>query len=154
MNRPVNIGFLTPKENECMELLLQAQDIFDEICGESPQSSTDSYNFGHYLDAARSSILVRGARRLDPENLLVKHRVGNTLLDQDKKTGVVQMGTNSAMPSTDPVKPSPKPNAFRSTAAVIPSKDVTVDPEVKQAICETIPDQLREILNAIERHCS
>lgn len=70
MDRPANIKFLTAKENLCMEYLLQAQDLFDQICGEDPQSSADSYNFGHYVDAARNSILIRGARRGDPDNLL------------------------------------------------------------------------------------
>lgn len=67
-----NIKFLTEKENECMEYLLQAQAIFDEICLESPQDATDSFNFGHYIDAARQAVILRGARRLDPENLLNK----------------------------------------------------------------------------------
>ncbi|MCM1230218.1 MAG: hypothetical protein NC489_08795 [Ruminococcus flavefaciens] len=73
MTRPVNIKFLTASENECMELLVQAQDLFDAICKQDPQNSTDAYNFGHYVDAARTAILARGARRMDPENLLVKH---------------------------------------------------------------------------------
>lgn len=73
MTRPSNIRFLTDKENKCFELLLQAQDLFDEICKTDPQSPTDSYNFGHYLDAARNAVITRGARRMDPENLLKKH---------------------------------------------------------------------------------
>lgn len=72
MERPANINFLTPEENQCFELLLQAQDIFDEICKESPQSPGDSYNFGHYLEAARGSLLIRGARRMDADNLIRK----------------------------------------------------------------------------------
>ena len=55
-----------------MEHLLQAQAIFDEICLESPQDVIDSFNFGHYIDAARQAVILRGARRLDPENLLNK----------------------------------------------------------------------------------
>lgn len=73
MNRPANINFLTDQENQCLELLLQAQEIFDTICMESPQSSADTYNFGHYVEAARTAVLLRGARRMDPENLLKKH---------------------------------------------------------------------------------
>lgn len=87
MIRPANINFLTPDENQCYELLLQAQDLFDKICEDSPQSSTDAYNFGHYLDAARQSILIRGVRRQDPDNLLTRHRIVDTLLDKDKRTG-------------------------------------------------------------------
>lgn len=91
MNRPANITFLTPDENECMELLLQAQDLFDKMCLESPQSPTDSYNFGHYLDAARSAILLRGARRLDQDNLLTKHRSTFTPIDADKEKAISDM---------------------------------------------------------------
>ena len=72
MDRPSNVNFLTDRENECMEHLLQAQDIFDEICTESPQSVSDTFNFGHYVEAARNAILIRGARRRDPDNLLKK----------------------------------------------------------------------------------
>lgn len=84
-----NIKFLTEKENECMEHLLQAQSIFDEICVESPQDATDSFNFGHYIDAARQAVILRGARRLDPENLLNKkstqilHRDLISFLEED-----------------------------------------------------------------------
>lgn len=70
MKRPANIDFLTTEENMCMEYLLMAQDIFDKICSDSPQNPGDSYNFGHYVDAARNAILVRGCRRMDPENLM------------------------------------------------------------------------------------
>lgn len=73
MLRPVNISFLTKDENACMELLIQAQDLFDKICDESPQNSTDAFNFGRYLDSARNSLLIRGARRMDADNLLTKH---------------------------------------------------------------------------------
>lgn len=70
MERPANVVGLTKRENECLEHLLAAQDLFDEICAEFPQSSADTYNFGHYLEAARTSIYMRGFRRLDPKNLL------------------------------------------------------------------------------------
>lgn len=79
MNRPANVKFLTDRENQCLELLLQAQEIFDEICMESPQSSADTYNFGHYVEAARTAILLRGARRIDHDNLLKKHSAGPAL---------------------------------------------------------------------------
>jgi len=73
MDRPACVKFLTPEENECLESLLRAQDLFDTICQDDPQNPTDSYNFGHYVDAARNAILVRGARRMDPQNLLKRN---------------------------------------------------------------------------------
>lgn len=79
MKRPVNVTFLTEAENKCMELLIQAQDIFDKLCDEEPQNSVDSYNFGHFMDSARMTVLVRGARRMDAENLLVKHSNTSTM---------------------------------------------------------------------------
>jgi len=70
MERPANVKFLTAEENLCLEYLLQAQDLFDRICVNDHQNTADSYNFGHYVDAARNAILVRGCRRMDPDNLL------------------------------------------------------------------------------------
>lgn len=149
MNRPANINFLTPQENECMELLLKAQDIFDKICDDSPQSPTDSYNFGHYLDAARSAILVRGARRLDADNLLVKHRPYDTLLDRHKTSGSAQMSGDPAMPTSDPVKPGSK-SAFRSACAITPDGTTTITADTQRAICETIPDILSRIASDVD----
>lgn len=140
MNRPANVHFLTEQENECLELLLQAQDIFDKICEESPQSPTDSYNFGHYLDAARSAILLRGARRLDEDNLLSKHRMTNTLLDQDKKNHQ---------------KVSPEKKAIDADPLVMPSQGIvpnTPGVPVKDfhtAICKTIPELLENIYTVL-----
>lgn len=70
MDRPASIKFLTAEENLCMEYLLLAQDLFDKICTNDPQNVADSYNFGHYVDAARNAVLIRGARRMDSDNLL------------------------------------------------------------------------------------
>lgn len=120
MQRPANINFLTEDENQCFELLLQAQDLFDKICDETASSPTDAYNFGHYLDAARYAILVHGVRRFDPDNLLTRSRIAQTLLDRDKETGsqdrnVVMdaIGRNSTMPSTDPASPTGDAAAIR-----------------------------------------
>lgn len=74
MERPANISFLTPDENRCFELLLQAHDVFDKISTEDQQSPLDGSNFGRYMDSARSILLLRAMRRQDPENLLRKHR--------------------------------------------------------------------------------
>lgn len=69
-----SIKFLTPLENRCIRLINEAQELFDTLCEQDPQSPVDSFNFGHYADAARNAILVRGARRMDPENLLPKKK--------------------------------------------------------------------------------
>lgn len=66
------ISILTDDENRCMQYLIAALNLFNKICQDDPQDPTDSYNFGHYVDAARTSIIVRGARRLDPEHLMPK----------------------------------------------------------------------------------
>lgn len=66
MKPDAKISFLTEGENMCLAYLNMAQEIFDEQCEASPQSPSDSYNFGHYVDAARNAVLIRGARRLDP----------------------------------------------------------------------------------------
>lgn len=98
MNRPASINFLTAEENLCMEYLLQAQDLFDKICANDPQNGADSYNFGHYVDAARNAILVRGCRRLDPENLLkqspVSHaaRITPTMMEHARSTEKMHNG--------------------------------------------------------------
>jgi len=70
----VNVKFLTPEENSCLYHLKEAQRIFNDVCEEDPQSPTDSYNFGHYVDAAVDAVIIRGARRIDPENLLAKKK--------------------------------------------------------------------------------
>lgn len=66
------ISFLTDKENEVMQHLVSAYMIFEEIVNADQQCTSDLFDFGHYLDAAQNSILVRGARRLDPDLLLGK----------------------------------------------------------------------------------
>lgn len=132
MNRPADISFLTPEENQCFECLLQAQDLFDKICENSPQSPTDSYNFGHYLDAARSAILLRGARRLDSVNLLTKHRTTETVLDREKNT------------TSEPVDNDAKPADSTTDAALSTSIS-----EIREAVCETIPNCLKNIQETI-----
>lgn len=98
MNRPANIKFLTVEENLCMEYLLLAQDMFDKICANDPQSGADSYNFGHYVDAARNSILIRGSRRMDPENLLMRSsgtsaaKITPTMQETARSTEVAETG--------------------------------------------------------------
>lgn len=69
-----NIKFLNVKENECLSHLNAALEIFAELCSQDPQHPSDTYNFGHYVDAARHAVIMRGARRLDPENLLPKSK--------------------------------------------------------------------------------
>ena len=66
------IKFLNEQENEIIDYLDKAQDIFRELTVIDPQHPTDLYNFGHYLDAARCAVIMRGARRLDPDALLPK----------------------------------------------------------------------------------
>lgn len=61
---------LTNEENEVMWHLSEAQKIFSQCCTDEPQDPADMYNFGHYLDAARNAVIMRGARRLDPEHLI------------------------------------------------------------------------------------
>lgn len=69
---PNKISFLTEKENQVMQHLVQAYNIFSEITEEDQQATNDLFDFGHYLDAAQNALLVRGARRMDPDNLLAK----------------------------------------------------------------------------------
>lgn len=68
----MDIKFLTPAENEVLTHLKTAQELFDHLCAGEPQDSSDTYNFGHYVDAAITAVIIRGARRMDPENLLSK----------------------------------------------------------------------------------
>lgn len=65
-----NINFLTDKENEVMLHLNAAMRLFRELGDEDPQDPTDTYNFGHYVDAARNAVILRGARRIDPKHLM------------------------------------------------------------------------------------
>lgn len=64
------IHFLTKQENEVMQHLMKAMDLFDEICHEDPQDPADTFNFGHYIDAAKGAVILRGARRMEPNVLL------------------------------------------------------------------------------------
>ena len=66
------VSFLTPDEYACLAALATAQKLFDKVCTEFPQASMDSFNFGHYIDAARNAVILRGARRIDPDSLLPK----------------------------------------------------------------------------------
>lgn len=66
------ISFLTPKENEVMQHLVNAYNAFAELTLEDQQATNDLFDFGHYMNAAQSVLLVRGARRMDPDNLLKK----------------------------------------------------------------------------------
>lgn len=66
------ISFLTKQENEVMEHLVAAMELFDQLSVNDPQNPLDTFNFGHYIDAAKSAVILRGARRADPENLLPK----------------------------------------------------------------------------------
>ena len=68
----VEIKFFTYKENIIYNKLKECVDMFDEISKEDPQDPADTYNFGHYIDAAISAVILRGARRMDAENLLNK----------------------------------------------------------------------------------
>lgn len=63
---------LNNEENEVMRHLHEAQKIFNELSANDPQNPYDSYNFEHYIDAAKNAVILRGARRLDPEHLLPK----------------------------------------------------------------------------------
>ena len=65
-----DVSFLTNAENRVMQHLVDAYKEFYEITMNDQQSAMDLVNFGHYLHAAQSALLVRGARRLDPDNLL------------------------------------------------------------------------------------
>ncbi|MCM1531861.1 MAG: hypothetical protein NC114_06275 [Ruminococcus flavefaciens] len=157
MKRPVSINFLTPQENECLELLVQAQDMFDAICKQDPQNSTDAYNFGHYVDAARTAVLVRGARRMDSENLLVKHSPNESTtkafdelmkkLSPDQDTQPSQIDAPRTYPRAVPVSEKPTPYSGKSTFKPI---EVSLTPELRKSIMETVPGMLTEILNKLE----
>lgn len=158
MKRPANVNFLTSKENECLELLLSAQDLFDEICSEYPQASSDTYNFGHYMDAARNAILMRGARRIDTENLLIRHRpdpvratlrsnsVNNPdpdfspeipeVIDGAKPIDGASLGENMTIPS--------------SVHETIKTDNISMN-YVAAAVTHTIPELLQNILTEIQK---
>lgn len=72
IDNSAKISFLSSEENACIQLLISAQKLFNRISNEDPQDPSDTYNFGHYLTAARNAVIIRGARRLDPVNLLPK----------------------------------------------------------------------------------
>lgn len=74
------INFLTDPENMVMQHLLQAADLFDEICHQEPQDPADTFNFGHYIDAAKSAVILRGARRIDPNVLLKPKMLSATMV--------------------------------------------------------------------------
>lgn len=65
-----DITFLTNAENRVMQHLVAAYKEFYAITMDDQQSAMDLVNFGHYLHAAQTALMVRGARRLDPDNLL------------------------------------------------------------------------------------
>ena len=65
------LTILTEKENDVMHHLVSAYNLFNEITMEDQQSANDLFDFGHYLDAAQNTLLVRAARRLEPA--LLKH---------------------------------------------------------------------------------
>lgn len=67
------ISFLNEKENLILRYLVEAQRMFDELSVEDPQHPMDSFNFGHYVDAAKNAVVLRGARRIDPVALMPKH---------------------------------------------------------------------------------
>lgn len=79
-----SISFLTKDENQVMYHLIKATELFDQLCEKDPQSPTDDYNFGHYVDAAKNAVILRGARRMDPETLIIERR---------KKSQFIKQGT-------------------------------------------------------------
>ena len=157
MKRPANVNFLSAKENECLELLLSAQDLFDEICSEYPQASSDTYNFGHYMDAARNAILMRGARRIDTENLLVRHRpdpVRATL----RSTSVDSPDSDDPVPDFSPEIPEAIDGGGLGENMTVPSSvHETVKTDsismnyVAAAVTHTIPELLQNILTEIQK---
>lgn len=70
--RPVS--FLTEAENRVMFHLIAATELFEAVCEKDPQDPSDTYNFGHYIDAAKNAVIMRGARRMDPETLIIHKR--------------------------------------------------------------------------------
>lgn len=73
----MDVNFLTATENEVLSHLKRAQELFDELCANEPQDPADTYNFGHYVDAAVNAVIIRGARRIDPANLMPKKKDRN-----------------------------------------------------------------------------
>lgn len=157
MKRPANVNFLTSKENECLELLLSAQDLFDEICSEYPQASSDTYNFGHYMDAARNAILMRGARRIDTENLLIRHRpdpVRATL----RSNSINNPDPDDLVPDFSPEIPEVIDGASLGENMTMPSSaHETIKTDsismnyVAAAVTHTIPELLQNILTEIQK---
>ena len=84
-NEFIPLKFLTEKENNVLYHLERAQQLFDQLAIDDPQVSTDSFNFGHYIDAARTSVIIRGARRLD-ESYLQRLRKQIPQYVKDKNT--------------------------------------------------------------------
>ena len=84
-NEFIPLKFLTEKENNVLYHLERAQQLFDQLAIDEPQVSTYSCNFGHYIAAARSSVIIRGARRLD-ESYLQRLRKQIPQYVKDKNT--------------------------------------------------------------------
>lgn len=64
------ISFLNDEENCIIDHLAAAMELYNQLCIENPQSPLDTFNFGHYIEAAKNAVLLRGARRMDPEKLI------------------------------------------------------------------------------------
>lgn len=97
------ISILTDDENRCMQYLIAALNLFNKICQDDPQDPTDSYNFGHYVDAAKSAIIVRGARRLDPEHLMpkIQQNTMNAMSLADMQTAAIAQDVEKRHMSAD-----------------------------------------------------
>lgn len=65
-----DIIFLNNAENRVMQHLVAAYKEFYDITMKDQQHTLDMVDFGHYLSAAQHTLLIRGARRMDPDNLL------------------------------------------------------------------------------------
>ena len=77
------VSFLTDRENEILKNLKHAMTQFEILCAEEPQNPTDAFNFGHYIDAAMNAVILRGARRIDPDHLLHPSKTDNAMQVND-----------------------------------------------------------------------
>lgn len=76
---------LNQKESEIMQLLTTVWNAFVELDSSDPQKPFDASDFGRYIRQAQQLLLVRSARREDPNTLLHNITPHNPTEDGDNE---------------------------------------------------------------------
>lgn len=69
------VSILTEEENTIMQHLVSAFNQFERLMVTDQQNQSDLFDFGHYLEAAQKTLLVRAVRRMEPN--LISQREGS-----------------------------------------------------------------------------